>query len=209
MSELIDYHRKVYDSYIAVKENGVEGVNEETAELYNKISKRSRDGAFHKTIESLEQKPLEILEIGTSRVISREARAGDGWSTLFWCDYIAKFGGRIVTCDIDEGAISNCKILTEYFAGKIDIQYVVGDGEPLIDDSFNFFYLDGSDDPDSMYSQYKKIDRSLAHIFCDDFHAKGSVLAQRESIAEPNCQIMSCGNNEEHLMAFFKRETDN
>ena len=208
MSELLDYHRKLYDSYIAVKENGVEGVNEETAELYNKISKHSRDGAFHKAIESLEQKPLEILEIGTSRGISREARAGDGWSTLFWCDYIAKFGGRIVTCDIDEDAISVCKILTEYFVDKIDIQYVVGDGESLIDDSFNFFYLDASNDPNSMYLQYKKIDRSLAHIFCDDFHSKGSVLAQNVSVAEPDCQIMSC-NDGQHLMAFFKRKTDN
>jgi len=201
--EYLDFHRVIYDSYISVKEKGIENVDLSTAAWYEFGSKKSRDSVFYEVFKVLDKKPLRVLEIGTSRSLDLGTRLSDGWSTMFWCDYIEKYGGKIVTCDIGEGAIDNCRKLTQHFTDKIEIEYYLGDGEELINDSFNFYYLDGADDGQAAHNQFKKIDRTRAHILCDDFHSvKGAILIREEPDFEP----LVCGTDEcPHALALYKR----
>jgi len=159
-----------------------------------------RSVVFEKVLKFLEQKPLEMLEIGTSRDLSPDARGGDGWSTIYWCEYIQKYGGRIITCDTDAQAIENCKILTKKYVDSVDITYHLGDAEELIDDSFNFYYLDGADDSRATYRQFKKVNRNKAHVLVDDYKTTKTIMLEN---LEFGYRVYKGGDS---LMIFYERE---
>ena len=118
---------------------------------------------------------------------------------MFWADYISRCGGSLTIVDIDETNLSNCKILLRDFANdKNSIRFILGDGYNYIDSSFDFIYLDGSDDPAEMVRQFEKIDRSKTLILCDDFHTKGSALR----VTHPDFQSIMA--NESHEMALYE-----
>src|SRR5437762_1834567 len=66
-----------------------------------------------------------IVETGTTRDSSPEARNGDGWSTVAWGWYCSQAGGRVYTVDCDPAAIEVCKRLTKEYAEQIE--YVCSD----------------------------------------------------------------------------------
>lgn len=138
-----------------------------------KLTPSPRQFVFEKAIELLDQKPANILEIGTIRDLSLQAKDGDGYSTLFWCEYVKKYGGSILVTDISEQAIQNCKIVTQDFTNEIDIKYVTEDGYNYINDSFDLIYLDGSDDNNEMIKQFEKCNRLKSLILCDDANKGG------------------------------------
>lgn len=138
-----------------------------------KSSASPRQFVFEKALNLLQEKPAKILEIGTIRDLDLKAKDGDGYSTLFWCEYVKKHGGSITIIDISNEAIENCKIVTSDFVNDIDIKYVVDDGIKYIDDSFDLIYLDGSDDNNQMIQQFEKCDRKKSFILCDDANKGG------------------------------------
>jgi predicted O-methyltransferase YrrM len=161
-----------------------------------------RTVVFEKVLKFLEQKPLKILEIGTSRDLNPSSHVGDGWSTIYWCEYIQKYGGKIITCDIEPEAIENCKKLTKKYTDSVDIEYYLGDGEELIDDSFNFFYLDGANDSRATYRQFKKINREQAYILVDDYRTTKTIMLEH---LEYGYTIYKGGQS---LMMFYQKEQE-
>ena len=144
---------------------------------YFKNSINHRDFVFRMCLDKLNKKPAKILEIGTSR--SLNGKAGDGWSTLFWCEYVAQYGGELNVCDVDQAAINVSKLLTENYHSSINVNFFCEDGIKYIDNTYDLIFLDGSDCPYQMLEQFEKIDRTKTIILCDDFHVKGTVVREK------------------------------
>jgi len=141
----------------------------------------SRDPIFLDVLSKLDKKSVDILEIGCARNINNESRYGDGWSSLFWADYILENGGSLTSCDIDQNAIDNVKTLL--YGIPINFNAVLADGSEIlkINNNYSLIYLDGSDDPQQMLIQLALCDNTKSWIFCDDFHTKGSLVSQQQS----------------------------
>lgn len=158
----------------------------------------SRDKIMIDVLNKFEKKPIKVFELGTSRDISPQARYGDGWSSLFWAEYIKDNGGSLLTCDISEQSINNAKTLLSSFT-TIDVTYIVEDGFKLLkqNNDYDLICLDGSDDPNEMLLQLRECDLNRSYVLCDDFNSKG-VLA---SVEYPNHILYRLENN--HQMALF------
>ncbi len=152
-----------------------------------KSSPSPRQFVFEKALSLLNQRPANILEIGSIRDLSLQAKDGDGYSTLFWCEYVQKYGGSITVVDISQHSIDNCKTVTSDFSNKIDIKYFIQDGYPLINDSFDLIYLDGSDDNNEMIKQFEKCNRQKSLIVCDDANRGGKCDLLRQKY--PNYEL--------------------
>ena len=162
-------------------------------------SENDRDKIFKSILEKYNQKPINILEIGCARNLDFNAKAGDGWSTLFFAIYINKYGGSLKVVDIDQNSLNNCKIICSDFDF---IKYFQDDGKNHINSNYDLIYLDGADDPNQMVEQYKLIDREKTDILCDDWHSKGTKLSELTK----DYIIMKA--NEGHPMAFFHKNLD-
>ncbi len=139
--------------------------------------KNDRDFVFKKVLKLFNKQSIKILEIGTIRNVDvKEGKSGDGYSTLFWCDYIKKHGGKLTICDNNILSIVNSKRVISDFVGVIDVEFITGDGINYLNGDYDLIYLDGSDDPQSNYDQFIKINRTKTYILCDDFHTKGQFL---------------------------------
>jgi hypothetical protein len=133
----------------------------------------ARDQVFQQVFFYLNGQPAKILEIGCLRDL--KSRAGDGWSTLHWADYVEKYGGKLAFCNIDKDALDLCEsIIVENF--KINYWAEQKDGLRLIDGSYKFIYLDGGDCPHETYKQFQKCDTLTQYVLIDDFHTKGKVV---------------------------------
>jgi len=161
-------------------------------------TQKSRDPIFLDVLSRFNNKSINILEIGCARDLNLQARFGDGWSSLFWADYILEYGGSLTSYDIDQSAIDRVNALLE----NIDIQFssVVADGTEIlkVNNKYDLIYLDGSDSPYEMLEQMKLCDLVNSYVFCDDFNQKGILVAQ----AYPN-HILYKLDNHNHQMALF------
>lgn len=157
----------------------------------------SRDPIFLDVLSRFEQKPINILEIGCARNIDNQSRYGDGWSSLFWADYIMNYGGSLLSCDIDLNSINNVKILLDQIPIKFNT--VVEDGSIVLKSKncYDLIYLDGSDCPNQMLDQMSLCDLENSYVFCDDFNQKGTLVSQKYS----NHILFVLSNN--HQMALF------
>ena len=96
-----------------------------------------------------------IVEIGTTRGGYGGGPNGDGWATLAWGWFVDKYGGEVHTIDIDKECLDQCKAITNRFSHKI--QYHHCSGEDFLKEfksKIDLLYLDGSDDPNEMVSEY-------------------------------------------------------
>lgn len=87
-----------------------------------------------------------ILETGTTRLPDDW---GAGMSTLQFGDYCNKYGGKVITVDIESDAIETCKKITSEFSSVIE--YVVSDSHVYLNnysgDKIDLLYLDSYDYP--------------------------------------------------------------
>jgi hypothetical protein len=160
----------------------------------------SRDPVFLNVLEKFNDSKINVLEIGCARDLNMQARFGDGWSSLFWADYIYKKGGELTSCDIDNYAVENVKKMLDFYDGKIDMKIFVEDGLNLlkVKNDYNLIYLDGSDCPHQMIEQMSYCDLSKSYVLCDDFNQKGILLPEKY----PNFILYKIkGTN--HQMALF------
>lgn len=157
----------------------------------------SRDPIFLDVLSRFNNQPINVLEIGCARSIDSQSRYGDGWSSLFWADYILQHGGSLVSCDIDQISINNVKTLLQSMPIKFEI--IVEDGSQVLmrQNKYDLIYLDGSDCPNQMLDQMKLCDLNNSYVFCDDFNQKG-ILVSKEY---PNHILYRLSNN--HQMALF------
>jgi hypothetical protein len=138
--------------------------------------KSARDEVFSDALALLSNKPAKILEIGCLRDLN--SRAGDGWSTLHWANYIEKNGGFLDFCDINKASVELCsELIREEF--DINFQGHAIDGINLIDSDLGFIYLDGGDCPQETLNQFEKCKTEYQIILIDDFHTKGVLVDQK------------------------------
>jgi hypothetical protein len=91
-----------------------------------------------------------IVESGTLRDASPQARNSDGWSTIAWGWYSAQTGGKLYTIDIDPRNLAVCRQMTAPYASAIE--YVVADSLQFLRQwdrrqrgAIHLLYLDGPD----------------------------------------------------------------
>ena len=164
-----------------------------------KNSKGNRDIVFNSIFKNFHN-PITILEIGVSRDLNPAVRSSDGWSSLYFTDHTLKFGGKLISVDLDPQAISNCKILCEEPDKTITHEYYTDFGTSILKEkefeNIDFIYLDGGDDPQEMVDEYELIKtRFLSPIppvvLADDFHSKGYLVRQKY----PNFFLYKWENN--------------
>jgi predicted O-methyltransferase YrrM len=158
----------------------------------------SRDPIFLDVLSKFNNQEINVLEIGCARDLSNPARFGDGWSSLFWAEYILEHGGSLTCCDINSEALKNAASLLESI--NINKTFIQIDGiELLKDNNYDLIYLDGSDDPQQMLDQIKLCNLNNSYVFCDDFHTKGILITEKYS----NYILYKLKNN--HQMALFHK----
>jgi len=142
----------------------------------------NRDVVFETVLDYFENKPIEILEIGCARNLDVGSRQSDGWSTCFWADYISQNKGTLSIYDISDESTSNCRKIINHWWKNINCKIFTtaygGDYK-----NFDLIFLDGGDDPRETLNQFEKTEDSGAEIILiDDFHSKGRLLPQPDTI---------------------------
>jgi SAM-dependent methyltransferase len=129
---------------------------------------------LHFRRDRFDSAPL-IVETGTTRGDLGGGLEGDGWATLVFSWYCKKYGGTVITIDIEEEAIENCKIITHEY--KDNIIYHVGDSvsflEGMKDKEINLLYLDSADDPTLIKNELLAASDNISPtsiILIDDTH---------------------------------------
>ncbi len=160
-----------------------------------------RDTTFKETLNLFNNQAISILEIGCARGLDIESnnksKDGDGWSTLFWTNYIKQNGGRLIICDINVSALRNCKELLGDLAKEIDVSFYLGDGLNFITGEFDLIYIDGSDSPVEALAQFEKVDQNKTVVLIDDLHVKGTLITQKY----PQVGVIEV--NKAHRMGLF------
>lgn len=169
-------------------------------------SEAVRDSIFKFTTDFLDNKPLNIGEVGCAR--SEIGRATDGWSTFFWADYVYKNGGSLKVCDIEKEAINfvNETIPEKY---KVESFYMSGTDFLKEKQPFDFIYLDGSNDPDETRKQFYLIEETTRVILVDDWDTKGFIRSQEQQEEFEEAGFIFC--NMQHAygcMGLIIRQSD-
>lgn len=175
-----------------------------------KSTKSNRTPYFQYVLNLFNEKPINILELGTSRTLD-DSWIGDGHSAFHLIEYIDKFGGNFITNDIDPQNIENCKQLLSTYPNidrlKNNIGYVIGDSLNLLeeykkkDNWADLIYLDVGDGPQLTLDCFEKINLDKTTVFVDDFSSKGILLSQKY----PNYLEMGWPQPIGHKMALYKK----
>jgi hypothetical protein len=155
----------------------------------------ARDEVFRTALTYLGGRPAEFIEIGCLRDLN--SRAGDGWSTLHWADYIEKNDGNLTVVDITKESLDLCRGLINNFA--IEAEYLNCKGESLRLDTYDFVYLDGGICPHEALAQFQKCNTETQLILMDDFHTKGVIVDEKY----PDKLLFRFSNG--HKMALYGR----
>lgn len=153
----------------------------------------ARDEVFRTALEYRESAPTKFLEIGCLRDLN--GRAGDGWSTLHWADYVEQNGGSLTVCDINSDSLILCKGLIDNF--NISSSILCCKGEDLALNTYDFVYLDGGICPHEALAQFEKCNTETQLILMDDFHTKGVLVNEKY----PDKILFRFSNG--HLMALY------
>lgn len=161
----------------------------------------SRDPIFIQIIYNWLSKlnTVNILNIGSERDAAVESRAGDGWANFYWAELVQYKGGKLTIVDNDPQAISVCKTILDDFVNKIDINFVTDSGLNLLDQKYDFVYLDGPDDNNFTLNCMRKIDLNKCSVLIDDANRGGKADAVR--MLYPNYWLLPC--NYIHEMIFY------
>ena len=145
----------------------------------------TRDPFFRYVIDTIISRieSPKILTIGaTHEKHDINSIQGQGWADFYFADHLMKVkNGSLTIVDIDPIHIDNCKeMMSDFINEGVNLTFHVGDGINFINDDYDVIYLDGSDDPNEMYNQYKKINRKKSWILADDWNSKGIKLGKQE-----------------------------
>jgi predicted O-methyltransferase YrrM len=172
-----------------------------------KATPSNRTPYFQYVLSLFNEKPINILELGTSRGLVDWL--GDGRAIFHLIEYIDKFGGTLTTVDIESENIENCKKLLATYPNferlKNHIEFIVGDALKVLDSPMSkntdLIYLDVGDEPQLTLECFEKINLNNTVVFVDDFSSKGVLLAQKY----PNYCQMGWPHPIGHLMALYKK----
>ena len=134
----------------------------------------TRDFIFHDCLNKFNNQPINIFQIGAIETFDVRWRIGSGWSDIIFGQYISKNGGKLTIVDININNLAH----SSYAATKLnyEVDLVYGDAINHINDEYNIYYLDGSNDPQETLDQYLKIKDVKSIVIVDDFKIKGTLL---------------------------------
>ena len=179
-------------------------MNEYTDFFFKTISKHARDKYFQMVLNYFNNNSINILEIGCARRLEMDesnnpAKEMDGWSSLFWANYIKNNGGSLTIIDTELEALANCKTLLSDFINEINVNFILDDGLNHINNSYDLIFLDGSDSIIECLKQFEKIDKNKTSVLLDDAHLKGVLVRAKYKENKIDWNV----NNEGHLMCFY------
>ena len=157
--------------------------------LYNKVENKVpltginfkktlkiRDEVFKSILASFCTKPIRAFQIGAIETFNFRWRIGSGWSDLIWGDYIKTHGGSLTIVDINLDNLAN-STLAAVKLGYIDqLVTLYGNAIDHIEEGYDIYYLDGSDDPQEMLDQFNKIKHTNSVVIMDDYSIKGTLV---------------------------------
>lgn len=168
-----------------------------------KNSINDRDPVFIETLSRYNKKLINILEIGCARNLDCGlGKSGDGWSSMFFAEYVGTYGGHLTIVELDFNNLENCKLITEDFKDKIT--YINDDGLKFLDsgtENYQLVLLDAGDDPKITFEMFEKCNRKTSDLLIDDFNpgGKGDIL----KTIHLDYQLFQV--NHIHQMAFYPK----
>lgn len=126
-----------------------------------------REATIWKVLDGLPSRRLVVVETGTLRDSSPQARQGDGWSTYILAEYLAKRGepgSRLYSIDINPEFIDISK---RTVAPELHpwVSWICGDAVQAIRTlpvgTIDLLYLDSSDDPEEILAEFEEAQLKL------------------------------------------------
>ncbi len=139
-----------------------------------------RDGLFKEILDSFNEQPIKVFQIGAIESLENKFRIGSGWSDLFFGVYIKKYGGTLVVVDICLNHIANSSFVSSQIG--YETNFIFGDANNFISTGYDIYYLDGADISyaedayEQTLSQFKKIEGTNSVVLVDDAPSKGKAL---------------------------------
>lgn len=142
-----------------------------------------RDPIFKEVLDSFNNKPLNIFQVGAIETFNSAWAYGSGWSDVIFSKHLKKYAGSLTIIDIDLDHIANSLFLSNVLQYQDLLSVIHGNacdketvnwdvcGQP-----YDIYYLDGGNDPMETYFQYQKIQQKNCVILVDDFYIKGTML---------------------------------
>lgn len=144
------------------------------ANIVGNDPKTIRDPLFKSLLSSFGGKPVNVFQVGAIESFDDKFRTGSGWSDVMWGEYIKNNGGSLRVVDIDLDHLANSALAATMLNYKVSITY--GDAIKVIEEGYDIYYLDGSNDPDETLEQFKKIMHTESVVMVDDYRIKGTTL---------------------------------
>lgn len=139
-----------------------------------------RDPLFKEVLESFQEKPIKVFQIGAIESLENKYRIGSGWSDMFFGSYIKKYGGMLTIVDMCLNHIANSSFLCNQIG--YETNFILGDANNFICPGYDIYYLDGADISyardayNQTLSQFKKIENTNSVVLVDDVPTKGRTL---------------------------------
>lgn len=141
----------------------------------NELPYQTRDNIFYTILNSFNDAPIKIFQIGAIETFNINWRIGSGWSDIIFGEYIKTYGGKLTICDINLDNLAHSYLASKKLGYDIDICY--GDAINYINkENYDIYYLDGSNDPEETLNQFNRIKDKSCIVIVDDFDIKGKNL---------------------------------
>lgn len=146
----------------------------------------ARDTLFLSILESFNNKPVKVFQIGAIESLEDQFRIGSGWSDIFWGVYIKKYGGHLKIVDLDLNHLAHSSFVSQSL-NYDNVDFVLSDGcDVLKSDTtdYDIYYLDGADisQIDNAHlqtlAQFKAIEHTNSIIIVDDVPTKAAALIE-------------------------------
>ena len=141
---------------------------------------------FLSILESFNNKPVKVFQIGAIESLEDQFRIGSGWSDIFWGVYIKKYGGHLKIVDLDLNHLAHSSFVSQSL-NYDNVDFVLSDGcDVLKSDTtdYDIYYLDGADisQIDNAHlqtlEQFKAIEHTNSVVVVDDVPTKASALIE-------------------------------
>jgi hypothetical protein len=139
----------------------------------------TRDHIFASVLSSFSNGPVNVFQIGAIETFEAEWRIGSGWSDLIWGDYIKKHGGSLAVADISLTNLAHSTLAAVQLGYVDHLVTFCGDAIEYIEEGYDIYYLDGSDDPQEMLDQFNKIKHTNSVVVMDDYSVKGTLVGDQ------------------------------
>jgi hypothetical protein len=139
----------------------------------------TRDHVFESVLSLFSDSPVNIFQVGAVETFETGWRIGSGWSDLMWGEYIKKYGGNLVIADKSLTNLAHSTLAAVQLGYADQLVTLYGDAIEHIDEGYDIYYLDGSDDPQEMLDQFNKIKHTNSVVVIDDYSIKGTLVGNQ------------------------------